>query len=235
MRKQLLCGVAALAVTVALNGPTRAADMAAKAPPPAPVVAPLPNWSGFYLGGTLGYGWTKVDGGASEFVGSNSLNGGLVGVHSGFNWQNGQWVIGYEGDYSGTLGNNWSKTAYSVPQQDFNTGVHGELNGLSSIRARLGWAFDRTLIYATGGIGWAFYRSGAQATEGVPSFSHVATGAVVGGGIEWRYNANFSFRLEGFNYFFNKSSAANTSTAGPVNASVLHDVSLIRAGASYHF
>jgi outer membrane immunogenic protein len=51
--KKLLAGIA-LAALVA--GRAMAADMAVKAPPPAPPPVPIFNWSGFYIGGHIGWG-----------------------------------------------------------------------------------------------------------------------------------------------------------------------------------
>ena len=239
MRKQLLCGVAALAVTVALNGPTRAADMAVKAPSPAPAVAPLPNWSGFYIGGTLGYGWSKVTGVESSgdtFAGNANIHGALVGVHSGYNLQFGQWVLGYESDYSGTLGTRWSKEACTVDDGNCGSFLHGELHGLASIRGRLGWAFDRTLIYATGGVGWGFFRGFVNSGTSIqPPTSKTVTGGVLGGGVEWKYNPNLSFRLEGFEYLFNKTWGQDSDAPTNGNSVTAKNVAAIRVGASYHF
>lgn len=240
MRKQLLCGVAAMAVTVMLSGPTRAADMAAKAAPsPAPAVAPLPNWSGLYLGGTIGYGWSKITGVESD-VGTNfstNISGALVGVHSGYNLQYGQWVIGYEGDYSGTLGQGWSKESCDPGSTGgCGTFMHGELHGLASMRARLGFAFDRTLIYATGGVGWGFYRGFVSSGSSINSPTKTVTGGVVGGGIEWRYSQNFSFRLEGFDYLLSRSWGQDSD--GPSSGCSCvssKNVAVIRFGGSYHF
>jgi outer membrane immunogenic protein len=241
MHEKLLSTVAAVAIVTALAGPVAAADvrLPVKAAPMAP--APVPqfvNWSGFYIGGDIGYGWTKFDGGASEFVGQVKPNGGLIGVHAGYNWQLGPalfapatWVFGIEGDINGAFGTRWSKSVFSGA--DNLSGVHGELNGLSSIRARLGWAFDRTLIYATGGAGWGLYKSGALATEPVPAISHTVFGGVVGGGIEWKYNPNLSFRLEGLHYFFNKNTPTASSDGGL--GDTIRPVSVIRVGFSYHF
>jgi outer membrane immunogenic protein len=238
MRKQLLCGVAVVAVTVGMAGPMRAADMPMKAAPPAPVVAP-PSWTGFYLGGTLGYGWTKMSGVESSgdtFAGNANLHGALVGVHSGYNWQFNQWVLGIESDYSGTLGTSWSKEVCTVDDGNCGSFMHGELHGLASIRGRIGWAFDRTLIYATGGVGWGFFRGFVNSGTSIQSpTSKTVTGGVIGGGIEWKYNPNLSFRLEGFDYLFNKTWGQDSDTPFSQNSVSVRNVGVIRFGASYYF
>jgi len=236
MRKQLLCGVAAIAVTVAMGGPVLAADLGVrKAPPPAPIAAPLPTWAGFYIGGHIGYGWSKMTGqnsGGSELItGDLKLNGAIAGVHAGYNWQYGQLVFGVEGDISGVFGHSWSKIVCNLSNCD--TQIHGEMQGLASIRGRLGWAFDRTLIYATGGVAWGLYKSGLDVGSIVAPASATVTGGVFGGGVEWKYNPNLSFRLEGLQYIFDKTE--NNTVFGRVASFTIHPATVIRVGASYYF
>jgi outer membrane immunogenic protein len=232
MRKKLLCGAAMIAMIASGALPGMAADLPVKARP-APAYAPAPDWSGFYLGGTVGYGWSKFSGDESGFGALQTKpKGGLVGIHGGYNWQVSQWVFGVEADMSGTYGNGWSKTVYTCPNC-FASGLHGEVNGLASIRGRLGFAFDKTLIYATGGGAWAHYKAGAGAS-GILIQSGTVSGGVIGGGIEWKYNPNLSFRLEGLHYMFNKSHGPTSSDAG-TGSSKIGNISVIRVGASYHF
>src|SRR6266705_2342418 len=92
-----------------IGTPAFAADMAVKAPPPAP--APVYNWTGWYIGGNLGasFGRVKVDfnadpvalgGGAIIIPGfgqSDTLypSGFIGGGQIGYNWQLSPiWVVG---------------------------------------------------------------------------------------------------------------------------------------------
>lgn len=52
-------GIAAIAALI--GTPALAADMPVKAPPIAPVAAPVYNWTGFYLGASLGGRWSDLD------------------------------------------------------------------------------------------------------------------------------------------------------------------------------
>ena len=69
----------------------------------ADLYAPVPvsDWSGFYAGSLVGYGWTDAEAslsGAPGVTGSDTVDGATgVGV-IGYNWQNGAWVFGVEGD-----------------------------------------------------------------------------------------------------------------------------------------
>src|SRR5207247_10903781 len=81
-----------------------AADMAVKAPLAPPVA--IYNWTGFYVGGNVGYGWGNGDTffnplpSAAIFVNllpqilSPDHKGVLGGVQAGYNWQNGRFVLG---------------------------------------------------------------------------------------------------------------------------------------------
>ena len=110
MRGTLL--IAALFATATV--PAIAADLPVKAPPPAPVMAPILYWGGFYVGVNGGYSWGRVDRDLTFFnpitgvaivppvgiggTGDSNLNGGLFGGQIGYNWQTGNWVFGFETD-----------------------------------------------------------------------------------------------------------------------------------------
>ena len=100
MQKVLCASIAALAAMLA---PAVAADLSVapiyKSPP-----APTTTWGGSYLGLSGGGAWGRAaiqngPTGADATPGFN-LNGGLIGITSGLQIQNGQWVLGYEGDTS---------------------------------------------------------------------------------------------------------------------------------------
>ena len=86
--------------TVAATSGAYAADLPLKAPP----VVVAWNWSGFYLGGNIGYGWgqnpiTDINDGAfAPGVGYGSFDpeGFLGGFHAGANWQTGRVVVGLD-------------------------------------------------------------------------------------------------------------------------------------------
>src|ERR1700709_1570255 len=86
---------AAVLIAAGWTASAQAARYAAPAPyAPSPVNQPLNaySWAGPYLGGNLGYAWGSVD--------NNPTNpsGFQGGVQAGYNWQNGPWVFGVEGD-----------------------------------------------------------------------------------------------------------------------------------------
>src|SRR4051812_35335071 len=104
MKKLLLATVA----LVALGAPALAADMAArpytKAPPP--VMAPIYNWTGFYIGGHIGAAFGNDNNFNGLVVGNNNDARFLGGVQGGFDYQFApNWVLGAEAQYSWLSGN----------------------------------------------------------------------------------------------------------------------------------
>src|SRR5215469_5183990 len=99
--------VISAAVAVSMATPALAADMAVKAPPPAPLPV-IYNWSGFYIGANGGWGeshncWDFVFLAGPVFSdGCRDRSGGLVGGQIGYRWQANQFVFGLEaqGDWA---------------------------------------------------------------------------------------------------------------------------------------
>jgi outer membrane immunogenic protein len=169
--KKVLYAAAAIALSAGVATSALAADVISEEPPaPAPVVTPVFSWTGVYLGANLGYGWANADiGDDNGFVG-----GGQIGYN--YEFPN-HLVLGIEGDMDATGmefgGNN---VDYTI------TG-----------RARLGYAFDRWMPYATGGVAYA--KAG----------DFKDTGWVAGAGIDWAATDHIIPGIEylhyGFSYF----------------------------------
>lgn len=177
--------LAALAAVGMSCGAAAAADLYTPPAEPAPVyVAPPFSWTGFYAGVQLGYGWGDVE--ATNAAGSIGIDidGGVGGAHAGFNYQWNRLVLGVEGDVE-TSGVDGTLTAGGAS-------ATAEQKWLASIRGRLGVAFDRLLLYGTGG--WAVsefeYRSGA----GRDSATH--NGWTAGGGLEYAMTDHLTTRVE---------------------------------------
>ena len=104
LRRILLASVGA----IALAGSAFAADLPSRAPPPVYVPpAPIFTWTGFYIGGQIGYGWGQNKGNFGDNFGdfdtfSYNTSGVIGGAHVGYNLQLNQFVIGLEGDVDGT-------------------------------------------------------------------------------------------------------------------------------------
>jgi outer membrane immunogenic protein len=233
MGKQFLYSAAAVAIAVSLSGPAAAADfrMPAKAPP---VLAPECMWCGLYVGAHAGYGWSKHSAVTSETFdegdpldGPRKLSGLALGLQGGYNWQVSQWVFGIEADASMAP---WRQTLSGNSAQT----IHRSVDWLASVRGRLGWAFDRSLIYATGGVAW----SGAQTTRLTGSIGGAVNfqnnpGYVVGAGYEFKYSPNLSIRLEGLYYGFNVTRSGGPDIPAQITET-FKDVSVVRVGFNWH-
>ena len=133
-----------------------AADLPVKAVPP-PIA--YYDWSGIYLGLSLGGIWAEVDRFYPNFdlvhlvpqTFTSRNKDGIVGFHGGAQWQWGPWVIGFEVAYS----KGWrdiSGTVSLSPPEPFTTlGAYNKISNLLTAGPRLGYAWDRVMVYATGG------------------------------------------------------------------------------------
>ncbi|MBM6584107.1 porin family protein [Microvirga sp. BT689] len=241
MKTRLLGLLAATALATAGISAASAADLPSRAAP-APIYAPVPvfTWTGFYVGAQVGYGWNANDNDIvlpSGFVVQSgdfgdSGDGFLAGVHAGYNYQLGSFVIGVEGDVEGVFGDDDDDLVIVGPDGVVftNYGFAGNaLDWQGSIRARAGFAFDRALIYATGGFAFA----GVSGSFGLlDSGDDNLTGWTLGAGIEYAFTNNLTTRLEyrytsyegGDNFFDNVSLGSNDI-----------EFHTVRAGLSYKF
>jgi opacity protein-like surface antigen len=107
------------------------------------------NWTGFYAGANTGYGWINTDP-----TGAPEATGGFWGGQIGYNYQFARnWVIGVELD--GAYARIEDTTAKLDPTPLDLQADTIKLNALATLRARFGYAFERNLLYVTGGAAWA--------------------------------------------------------------------------------
>jgi outer membrane immunogenic protein len=229
MRKEFLAGVAVVALAASFGGST---TVSAQQPG-------LMNWSGFYVGAHAGWGWARFNGTWIDTSGDNLFpwrtkpSGFLAGLHTGQNWQVNTFVYGWEGDVSFTSGWDQTLTGFNTTSQSVLT----KMSLLASLRARLGVLLNpSTLVYATGGLAY----TNAKATGTDPANSPVTTkfntfGGVVGLGAEWKQTQNFSWRLEGLYYVFNKSNFITVSGANQYLDVKLKDALAIRIAGTWYF
>ena len=247
--------VLAAALLFGANTASHAADMAVKAP----VAASLAyNWTGWYVGGNIGYGWGENTGaGYSSFTdvgigglagfmaaGGNVLPGlspqGVVGgAQIGYNWQlSPGWVIGVvadlqAADISASGANGVSIGAFTgiVESKSVKTDWFG------TVRGKLGFAVNNVLVYGTGGFAYG----GVKATTSFndPSFgggalvfagssSATNTGWAAGAGFEYALTRNWSIGAEYLFVDLGSLTVTETRVSGPANASTFTSVSKFR-------
>jgi len=228
----------------AFAGPAKAA-MPVKAPRAAAVVW---NWSGFYLGGHLGYGWGRNPfsdpEGATLILTDIDSNGFVGGFQAGANWQSGAWVGGLEIDLSvtGIKGSTSGSEPTGAPGTRTVTQTD-KFDLLGSARARLGYlVWPDVLLYGTGGLAWTrLVRTEEDIEVGAEPESFSSSnpswrfGWVAGLGVETRlWGSNWLARVEYLHYdFLDSGSSFSTGSVGFTSGHLTVDV--VRAGLSYKF
>ncbi|MBA4788928.1 MAG: outer membrane protein [Pseudomonadota bacterium] len=235
MLKRALAGVSALAL---LGGAASAADLATKYPVKAPVVVPVFSWTGFYIGANVGWAWQNNDLSVSPSFGIpatninvGSSNGFTGGLQAGYNWQfANNVVLGLEADINWTdLGSNG--VVVVSPGFGVASGLAtGSMDYLGTIRARLGYAFDRVLPYITGGV--AYGKTDFGNIYGL-STSETNWGWTIGAGVEYAFTNNITAKLEYLYVDLNGSNYTIPSTLGSVEADT--NTSLLKVGVNYKF
>ena len=176
-----------------------AADLPQRMEPAAPVAyVPAFSWTGFYLGGEVG--WIRTDNnlssgallpGTAFLVSSSPSKDGLTyGALAGYNYQMGQVVLGVEGDFTGwTVGT----VHYTAITGDFLT-AHSKWGG--SIRGRLGYAADHALFYVTGGAAFVSNETSIPTTGVSIGGDGTRVGWTAGAGIDYAFTNNWFTGLE---------------------------------------
>ena len=173
-----------------------AADMPIAAPPP-PVV--YYDWSGAYIGFNAGGVWNETNrtflvGGAGDPNFSTNNSNGILGFHAGAQWQWGAWVLGAEAALSGCFNECLGQTD-TLPFPAFQRNLAGQhkLTNLFTVGPRLGYAWDRFMIFATGGwasanLKGAYCNTVTGLCDGPGSFANGASrnnGWYAGGGFDY--------------------------------------------------
>lgn len=200
--RKFLAASTALCALVVGSAVAADAPMARQAPPPAYMPpAPIFSWTGFYAGlnagGAFGNGnavtYTSVA--PSPFVGSFSTvaarrNGFTGGGQLGFNWQMNSLVWGLEADINYRQSNRGLNNTFTTLPAAFGNGTTVNVTGIrranyfGTVRAVLGLAIERALVYVTGGLAYGSTVSGGTYTFNNPTAANLPVGlgvpAVVG-------------------------------------------------------
>jgi len=270
MRKFLLAstilamsGIAASAADL----PTR------KGPPIAPAYIPAFTWTGFYAGLNAGVGWannnSNLPAGAipvSGFATSNSNQAGFVGgAQAGYNYQFGAGqgvVVGAEADIQFAdlrTRNNQPFTFATTPGTTFFQGSSNSGNYIGTVRGRIGYGFDRVLVYGTGGLAYgdvggtrnsaAFAVTNAGAvnpftntvaattttTQLASTGSRTRTGWTLGGGVEYAVWQNWTVKAEYLYYNLGHNNATFLTPLSIASTNKDNTGNIVRAGVNYKF
>ncbi len=213
MKKLLLIAAAAVLTTA---GSAMAADMA---------VDPVYDWTGFYLGANAGYGFggdDKVGLSPGGNVGDLKVNGIFGGVQAGYNYQMNSIVLGIETDIQ-----------LSGVSDDDSNGRLGssssDVDYFGTLRGRAGVAFDKALIYGTGGLAYAGVDYSIQPTGINDNYTEV--GYALGGGLEYAFDDAWTMKAEYL--FINLGHKALSS--GGVSTLATPSFQTVRIGVNYRF
>jgi outer membrane immunogenic protein len=232
MKRFLLANVGALVLGLAV--PASAADLPRRGPAVAPVaVAPIYNWTGFYIGGHVGWGQAEHDLTVdttfpfASVTFSDTADGFLAGGQVGFNYQVGQFVFGVEGQFS------WTDISrddtFGIPGFNLNR----EVNWLATVAGRLGVAFGNALFYGKGGVAFMDWSTTACLTGfGCASVGDTETGWMVGVGLEYGFTPNWSAKIE---YNFNRFDDVASSFFNVPGVHNDVDIHVVKGGINFRF
>ena len=192
---------------------------------------PYYNWNGFYLGGHVGYGRAYGDISVRDPVAMNSspsLGSLFGGLQFGYNYVlPSRLMIGIETDMS--MPNSYPSDAQIWSGTTSHSVLREQLDYIATLRGRFGYAFDKTLLYVTGG----FTVSNSHFGRSDPNSGDeqlqpgLRTGWVVGGGIEYAFQQNWNARFE---YLYSSFGPAGTTFMNGVQYESRFDTPIIRVG-----
>jgi outer membrane immunogenic protein len=224
-----------------------AADLAARPYTKAPVIAaPIYDWTGFYIGGNIGYSWGRSDNTATLVNGAGTvlftdavgrdMNGVIGGGQVGYNWQMASWLWGLEADIQGS-GQKGSRdficpTGVCTPNFGVIAVFPGpavpvtlsqKLDWFGTVRGRVGvLATPTVLLYATGGLAYGDVQTSATiAGLGVTSSSNTRVGWTVGAGVEGSIGGNWTAKLEYLYMDIGRTSGTFATTVGAFGGGLL--------------
>jgi len=222
-------GLALLAIA-AMTGSAEAQSRRAQADTPR--TPPIHQWTGFYVGGNLGYGVAGLTDNAPLAVTTN-MTGVVGGAQVGYNRQIDSMVVGIEADIQASD----QSATYSR-----NLPVVGDLTVdqripyFGTVRGKLGYAFDCGCVMAYGTLGWAYgaYRPSVTAFGITLSGDYTRSALAAGAGVEWMVKRNWSAKLEAL---YLDTGDIGSATAFPVIGQVHMRVrdAITRLGVNYHF
>ncbi|KMO10939.1 porin [Methylobacterium indicum] len=272
MFKSLLTAGTAVFLSV---GAASAADLPRRAAPP-PVFTPVPvfTWTGAYFGINAGYAYTEADRVSTVGIGALQANvtnglrrasvplaqdGFTAGGQVGYNYQftpGSGIVVGLEADAAYTDLNRRRTESIFLPAFNANrltNTYRADLSFLGTVRGRIGYAFDRFLVYGTGGFAYGDVTQTVAFQTGAPQTyfgnrSRIETGYAYGGGVEYAmptdsflnvFKSNaVTVKAEYIRYDLGSRNLLVASTGGPGVGYVSRfrtEGSLVRAGLNFKF
>ena len=205
----LLASVAGAACAADLPAPPTATY--SKAPP---IVSPVINWSGFYVGAMGGYASENTSDGPG-------IKGGFGGGTVGYNWQFSNIVAGIEADGA------FADVSSSITALGIT--ATAKVDALATVRGRIGVAFDQVLLYGTGGLALADSKVSVSGSGITLSDTKTQTGWAAGAGVEWMFLPRWSLKAE---YLYRRFDSVTLFGGISTGSSALNSGQF---GVNYHF
>jgi outer membrane immunogenic protein len=246
MRKVVLiasCSYLLLAPGAVDRGAAAAADLdwrSDRSMKDEPVIVPrYPfSWTGFYIGGNLGYGWgssSTIGQAGAPFNGNDGFtvnpSGWLGGLQAGYNWQIDNLVFGLEGDLGSIGADDSQSSATAFTKAEY--GTYGTLT------ARLGFVDERWLFYLKGGAAFANIENTAGAIAGgvvdptdLTRSDETRGGWTIGSGAEFAFQPNWSMKIE---YLYMDFGGDTSRNADGDTFRHENDIHTIKVGVNYRF
>ena len=238
-KEQIVQGLAALlvagAATAFAASSTQAADLYVPEPEQVLTVDAV-DWTGFYLGGHVGYGWGTVEiedsydffEGDVDDIDEYDIAGWLAGVQAGYNHQSGNLVFGIEADLAlaGITGDSGNAD---------NDTLGTDVNWLGTLRGRAGFAADKLFFYGTVGVAAAGVTSWLIDDWQSDYFetSGVRYGWVAGFGAEMMVSDDISVKAEYLFHDFGSQDYVFDSDETYITDHLT--LSTIKVGINFHF
>jgi outer membrane immunogenic protein len=218
------------AAAILIFSPAVAADMGVpvrKAP-----IAPMAayNWTGLYVGAHVGAAWGDFLRTADDGTVLNDYNNTswMAGGQAGYRWQFNNFVLGVEVSGAGTD----IDARAPCPSASFT--CHTSVDWLFLAGGQAGLAFDRTLLYISGG-----YAATRTSTSSIPFFAGFNSssdhgGWYIGGGIDFGFAPNWTIGVEYAHAEFESKRYADP-TAANIPYTVDPQIDLVRVKLNYRF
>src|SRR6516165_5733973 len=236
-----ICVAISLAFAVGLPATFATAQAAdATVPPPQfPLKAPPApassfDWTGFYVGGHVGYsrGNARVNLADDDMTNfSHAFGSVTAGLQGGYNYVlPSRLLLGIEADAS--FPNFLAADDLAWFRSTPDTDIAEKIEFMSTVRGRLGYAFDHWMVYATGGFAWSLGRflQTPGAIEDTDKTLHLHTGWAAGTGADFAIAPNWIARLE---YLYANFGHADVLFPSGTTAGSAYDVHMIRGGLNY--
>jgi high affinity Mn2+ porin len=194
------------------------------------------DWSGFYVGGNVGYtrGRAEVtlsDPVPSEF--SQRLGSLYGGVQAGYNYVSpSRFLFGIEADF--TFPNYLAADDVAWSRLINQTDIAEKIDYIGTLRGRIGYTFRHWMIYATGGLAFSQGRflQNPGIADDVDKVLRLHTGLAAGVGAEFAIAPHWALRLE---YVYRNLGRADASFPSGDRVVSSFDTNTVRVGLNYQF